>query len=303
VKSFDVIILGAGPAGLSAAIYSSRAGAKTAVIEPLMSGGQINLTPEIENFPGFLKIGGAELGQKMLEHAEVSGAEFIYDEVISVDLNRKEVKGGEDTYTAKSIVIATGASPRKLGLLNEESFIGAGIHFCGLCDGAFYKDKNLIVVGGGNHGVEEAIYLSKIAKSVILITNTSKLTAQKALVDELPKDIKIHFNSQITAINGTKTVESVTLSGNIPAFPIDVTDKVGVLPCDGIFVAIGRVPNTNMFKNQIQMTPEGYVIVDKNMATSLPNVFAAGDIIDKTVRQVITACSDGAIAGTYAAKI
>jgi thioredoxin reductase (NADPH) len=291
MTNFDTLILGAGPAGLSAAIYASRAGAKTAVLEPLMAGGQINLTPDIENYPGFTKIGGAELGAKMLEHAETSGAQIIYDEIQSVDLAAKKVTCAEKTYAAKSIIIATGASPRKLGLPNEEEFIGAGIHFCALCDGAFYRGKNVLVVGGGNHAVEEAIYLSQIAKSVTMCTNTEKLTAQKTLIDALPKPVLVHFCEQITAVSGGKT-------GILVSF---LVQKQALF--DGIFVAIGRVPNTNLFKNQLKMTPEGYIITDKNMATSTQNVFAAGDIVDKQIRQVITAAADGAIAGTNAGKV
>ena len=289
-KAVDVLILGGGPAGLTAGLYAARAGARTVVIEPLASGGQINLTPEIENFPGHVKIAGDELGQIMLTQAELAGVEIAYTELQSLDLEKKHVVCLDAEYQYKSLIIATGQSPRKLGLPNEEEFVGNGIHFCGLCDGNFYRGRDILVVGGGNHAVEEAIYLSKIAKSVTMVTDTDRLLAQAANINMLPKDVKIHYTAHIAEIRADKKIKGVKL------------DTGAELAVDAIFVAIGRVPNTDMFRGKLNLSRSGHIIVDATMKTSVPSVFAAGDVCDKAIKQVITACSDGAIAASYAVR-
>jgi len=288
--TYDVLILGAGPAGLSAGLYAARAGAKTAIVENLAPGGQINLTPDIANVPGHMIIGGAELAEKMGEQALNVGCEIIYDEPQKVDFKKNTVKCAETEIQYKSLIIATGQKPRNITAPRAEDFIGNGIHFCGLCDGAFYKGRNIVIVGGGNHAVEEAIYLSSLAKSITMVTDTEKLTAQQVLIDQLSKDIKIHYKSGIAEIFGENKVAGVRLLNSRQE-----------IHCDGIFVCIGRVPNTDLFKKDLTLD-RGYIVVDKDMRTNLPNVFAAGDVTAKSVRQVITACADGAVAATFATR-
>jgi thioredoxin reductase (NADPH) len=290
VTNTDVLILGAGPAGLTAGLYAVRAGAKTVIIESLAPGGSVNLTPDIENFPGFIKIGGAELGTKMLEQTESAGARVVYDEVEDIDFDKRTVKTAEATYKYNSLIIATGVSPRKLGLGNEEDFIGNGIHFCGLCDGQFYRGKDIVVVGGGNHAVEEVIYLSAIAKSVTIINNTDKFIAQEVLVNKIPAKAKVYHSATVTEIIADKKITGVKLKDGTK------------IACDGIFVAIGRVPNTNLFKDKLDLSRDGYLVVNNEMRTSNASVFAAGDVVQKQIRQVITACADGAIAATFATR-
>ena len=290
MKRVDVLIIGAGPAGLTAGLYAARAGAKTVIAEMLATGGQPNLTPAIENMPGFETIGGAELGERMLLQAETAGCEILYDEIYSIDTENNVIKFLTDEIEYRSLVIATGASPKRLGLEHEEEFIGMGIHFCGLCDGGFYKGKDLVIVGGGNHAVEEAAYLGKFAKSITMIVNIDKLTAQQKLIDEIGKP-HIIYNA---------TVKSLVVENNKLAGVVLCNDDV--VHCDAVFVCVGRTPNIELFRDKVAVDANGYIIVDREMRTNVRNIFAAGDITQKPVRQVITACADGAIAGTTAAK-
>jgi thioredoxin reductase (NADPH) len=288
-RGVDVLILGGGPAGLTAALYAARAGAKVLVAENLACGGQVNLTPEILNFPGFMEIGGAELGEKIREQAEHAGAEIIYDEVQRLNLGKNSVEFGGVVVGFRSLIIATGGRARGLNVEREDDFVGCGVHYCGLCDGDFYRGKTLIVAGGGNHAVEEAIYLSKIASKVTIVTGRAKLNAQEALVKQLG-EIEVIYNAKIKGLVGEKKITGVILTNGQS------------LSCDGIFVAQGRIPNSELFKGQIALDDEGWVIVDGDMRTSVPNVFAAGDICAKKIKQVITACADGAIAGIMSYK-
>ena len=304
MQNFDVIIIGAGPAGLTAGLYSARAGLRTAVIERVAAGGAVNTTPDVENFPGFLKVAGYDLGKKMHEQAEKAGAEFIYDEIASVNLRSKTVRclGGE--FSAKALIIATGAGPRPLGCEGEDEFAGSGVHNCALCDGAFYKGKDVVVAGGGNAAVEEAIYLSAIAKSVTIVNMTENFNAQQVLVDKLPKTVKIFHSHTVQKISGSSKVERIDIkcnSGVKCAEKGKTCAGVKTIPCDGIFVAIGRIPNTDLFKKQCDISKAGYIRVDgDSLETSVKGVFAAGDVIEKPVRQIVTACADGAIAATHA---
>ena len=284
----DILILGLGPAGATAGIYSARAGAKTVILESFAPGGQINLTHEIENFPGYLSIGGPDLGEKMTTQAEKAGCEIIFDEVKEIDLIKKTVTAFENVIRYKSLIIAGGCKPRTLGIPREDDFIGNGIHFCSLCDGAFYKGKNIVIVGGGNHAVEEAIYMRDIAKSIVIVNDIDNYRAQEVLIKQIAS-IPVHHNSGVKDL----VVNNEKISGVI------LKDGTHV-PVDGMFVAIGRVPNSEPFVGKVEMTKDKYIIVDAHMATSVDGVFACGDIIQKDVRQIITACADGAIAGTYA---
>ena len=299
-KECDILILGAGPAGLTAGLYAARAGMKTVIIESMAAGGAINMTPDIANYPGFLEISGHELGEKMREQAEAAGTEIEYDEIDSIDLSAKVIRCATwsdapsrcaGTISYKALIIATGAHPRKLGIEREEDFIGSGIHFCGLCDGMFYRDKDVIVVGGGNHAVEEAIYMSAIAKSVTMIVDIDKLTAQETLIKQLGKDVKIHFGSEIKKLLTDKKLVGVELKNGT------------TVNADGVFVAIGRIPNTQIFNGKIELSKGGYIKVNDKLQTNIADVFAAGDVTEKNVRQIITACADGAIAATHVAEL
>jgi len=285
-KECDILIIGSGPAGMTAAIYAVRSGLNTLILESTGAGGQIISTNEIDNFPGFVKISGAELAMKMSEQVEASGVETIYDEI--VNLSGKTVTCNDTKITAKAIIIATGASPRKIGCPGEEKFLGSGIHFCALCDGAFYKDKDIIVAGGGNSAVEEVLYLAPIAKSITMVNAFPNFTAFKTLTDQLPKNLKIYHNTTVKEVIGEKKLEGIKLSNG------------EIITCDGVFVAIGRKPNTELF--DVELTKDKYIKVNQKLETNIPGVFAAGDVCEKHVRQIVTACADGAIAATHAAE-
>ncbi|MCL2587086.1 MAG: FAD-dependent oxidoreductase [Firmicutes bacterium] len=298
MKKFDVIVIGGGPAGLTAGIYAVRGGAKTLLIEREFCGGQMVSTGEIENYTGFEKITGPELAMQMSAHAETAGVEISYENITSVDLKSKTIQTEEEQYQAKAIIIATGAKPRKLGCEGEEESINRGVHFCGICDGAMYRDKDIIVVGGGNSAVEEVLYLSTMAKSVTIVNITPDFNAEEANL----KQLKVLKN--LTAVHHNHIVKSVN-------FPIITIQKVGKdfepvpdalteLSADAVFVAIGRVPTTELFTGQIEFDNWGYIKVDASMQTSLSGVYSAGDINSKTIRQITTAASDGTIAALNA---
>ena len=292
-KNCDLLIIGAGPAGMTAAIYAARAGVKTIVLEKTAPGGQVLSTGEIENYPGFLNISGAELAAKFNEQVEKYNVETVYDEIQKIDFQKKTVKCMSTKISCHAIIIAVGASSRKTGAENEEKFIGQGVHFCALCDGAFYKDKEVIIVGGGNSAVEEAIYLSPIAKSITIVNVTPDFNAQAVLVDELkklPNLRAIHHNNALKKINGDTKIKCIETSSGQN------------ISCDGIFVAIGRSPNTKLLCSSLGLSKGGYIKTNSKRETSVPGVYAAGDCVDKHVRQIVTACSDGAIAATHAAE-
>ena len=300
---YDLAIIGAGPAGLSAAIYASRAGLKVALIEKLIPGGQAATTSTIENYPGFSEpISGPELMEKMKAQAEKLEVEFIDDEittilseeVASVPLGLK-LNGLEGTYEAKAVIIASGAASKKLGLPGEEKFIGRGVSYCATCDGPLFKGKEIVVVGGGDRAVEEGIYLSLFAKSVTIVHRRDKLRAQEVLTRRAAANEKIKFllDTVVTEINGNKSVEKVKIK-NI---------KEGVekdFSCQGVFIFVGLSPNTGFIKDLISLDEHGYIITNEEMATSREGIFAAGDVRKKGLRQIVTACSDGAIAAMSA---
>lgn len=290
----DLLIIGSGSAGMMAAVYAARAGLDTKLLESTGVGGQILSTNEIDNFPGFVTITGAELAMKMNEQVETCGVETIYDEIVSLSLtaDKKVITCNDVTITTKAVIIATGASPRKVGCDGEEKFIGGGIHFCALCDGAFYKGKDIVIVGGGNSAVEEALYMSPIAKNITIINIMSKFTAFVSLSDKLNelKNVQIMHNTAINKVLGDKKLEGV------------VTSRNKTIKCDGVFVAIGRKPNTAFLNGLVELVNGGYIAVSKKLETNIPGVYAAGDVCDKHVRQIVTACADGAIAATHAAE-
>ena len=299
-KTFDIIILGGGPAGLSAAIYAARSSAKTAIIDISMLGGQPSNYLELENYPGFSKIGGYDLMEKFEEHADMFGIQkFPMEEIQSVDLTSeiKTVTTLNGEFKAKSIIIATGAQSKKLGVEGEKEFVGRGVSYCAVCDGAFYKDKVVAVVGGGNAAVEEAGYLTKFASKVYLIHRRDELRADKIVQERAFKNEKLEFiyDTVVNKINGNGVVKSATIE-NVK------THEVKDLAIDGIFPYIGFEPNADLFTGQVKQDKNGFIMVDEAMQTSVKGVYAIGDVRVTPLRQVITAAADGAIAAVYAGR-
>lgn len=297
-KNFDVVILGGGPAGFSAAIYAARGAVSTAIVDVNMLGGQPSNYLELENYPGFQLVGGYDLMGKFEEHADKFGVKkFPMQEIEKVDLAQKKIYTKEYEFSAKSIIIATGAQPQKLGVLGEKEFVGRGVSYCAVCDGAFYKDKAVAVVGGGNSAIEEAIYLTKFSKKVYVIHRRDKLRADKIIQERAFKNQKIEFiwNSIVLEIQGENTVKSILLKDT-------QTDKISKLDVDGIFPYIGISPNTELFSGQLNQDKYGFIITDTTMATSVDGVYAIGDVRNTPLRQVVTAASDGAIGATYALR-
>ncbi len=299
-KEFDVVILGGGPAGFSAGIYTARGNVSTAILDVSMLGGQPSNYLELENYPAFMKIGGFELMEKFEEHADMFGVQkFPMQEIEVIDLVSypKIIRTKEAEFRAKSVIIATGAKPMKLGVKGEEEFIGRGVSYCAVCDGAFYKDKVVAIVGGGNSAVEEAIYLTKFASKVYIIHRRDELRADKIIQNRATKNEKIEFvlNSVVCEIQGQDLVNNLILKNT-------KTDEMFNLAVDGVFPYIGITPNVENFSGQITQDKAGFIITDETMKTSIDGVFAIGDVRKTPLRQVITAASDGAIAGVYAVK-
>lgn len=299
-KEFDVVILGGGPAGFSAGIYTARGNVSTAILDVSMLGGQPSNYLELENYPAFMKIGGFELMEKFEEHADMFGVQkFPMQEIEFIDLvsSPKIIRTKEAEFRAKSVIIATGAKPMKLGVKGEEEFVGRGVSYCAVCDGAFYKDKVVAIVGGGNSAVEEAIYLTKFASKVYIIHRRDELRADKIIQDRAANNEKIEFvlNSVVCEIQGQDLVNNLILKNT-------KTDEMFNLAVDGVFPYIGITPNVENISGQITQDKAGFIITDETMKTSIDGVFAIGDVRKTPLRQVITAASDGAIAGVYAVK-
>lgn len=299
-KEFDVVILGGGPAGFSAGIYTARGNVSTAILDVSMLGGQPSNYLELENYPAFMKIGGFELMEKFEGHADMFGVQkFPMQEIEFIDLvsSPKIIRTKEVEFRTKSVIIATGAKPMKLGVKGEEEFIGRGVSYCAVCDGAFYKDKVVAIVGGGNSAVEEAIYLTKFASKVYIIHRRDELRADKIIQDRAAKNEKIEFvlNSVVCEIQGQDLVNNLILKNT-------KTDEMFNLAVDGVFPYIGITPNVENISGQITQDKAGFIITDETMKTSIDGVFAIGDVRKTPLRQVITAASDGAIAGVYSVK-
>ena len=297
---FDTIILGSGPAGFSAAIYAARGNLKTAIIDINMFGGQPSNYLEIENYPGFSLIGGFELMEKFEEHADRFGVEkFPMTEIEKVNLNGeiKTIETNDTIFKANSVIIATGASAQKLNIKGEDEFKGRGVSYCAICDGAFYKDKTVAVIGGGNSALEEAAYLTKFAKKVYVIHRRDEFRADKIVQERTRNNEKIEFilNTVPVEIQGNNSVENIILENT-------QNNEQSVLKVDGVFPYIGFKPNTDMFVGQLQQNTQGFIETDSNMQTSLEGVYAAGDVRNTPLRQVITAAADGAVAACSAAK-
>lgn len=298
--SFDTVILGGGPAGLSAAIYAARGNISTAVIDITMFGGQPSNYLELENFPSYPNVGGYDLMEKFEEHADKFNVEkFPMQEIQSVDLisEPKIIETLDCVFKAKTVIIATGAKATKLGIAGEKEFLGRGVSYCAVCDGAFYRDKTVCVIGGGNAAVEEACYLTKFAQKVYLVHRRDKLRADKIVQERAFANPKIEFvwNTIPLEIKGENNVETIVVQDV-------VTKGTKEIKTDGVFPYIGFTPNVDLFDGQVEQTPQGFIETDVRLQTSIAGVFAAGDVRNTPLRQVITASADGAIAACSCVK-
>ena len=296
---FDTLIIGGGPAGYTAALYAARAGLDTAVLERMSAGGQMGLTDIIDNYPGFPEgVDGFTLGMNMQAQAERFGAKSLYGDVTEVDFTDPTVKKivtAYETHYARTVIIATGANPRELGLPNEQALVGKGVHYCAHCDGRFYKGKTVAVVGGGNSAVSDALYLSRVTEKVYLIHRRDTLRATKIYHEPLMKAENVEFiwNSAVTEILSDGRVTGVKVQ-NLK----DGTERE--VDFSGLFVSIGRKPATDFLNGSLELDSYGYIVADETTRTSVPGVFAVGDVRTKALRQVVTAVADGATAIHYA---
>lgn len=295
---YDLIIIGAGPAGLTAALYAGRSRLNTLVLEKLAPGGRILLTETIENFPGFA--GGIltyDLIARMKEQVDSLGVKIELEEVLELDCKQKKIKTGTNTYQAQAIIIATGARPRKIGVPGEDRLTGKGVSYCATCDAPLFKEKNVAVVGGGNAVAEEALYLTRFAKSISIIHRRNELRASAIYQERLKENKKIKFilSHIVTEIIGSNKVESLKIK--------DINNpKESTIDCDGVFIYIGYDPDTGFVKGQIKLDESGFIIADEILVTSHEGIFACGDCRKKSLYQVINACGDGAVAADSAYK-
>ena len=297
-NSYDVVIIGGGPGGYCAALYAARANLSTLVIEKFAPGGQMATTEIVENYPGFVDgINGFELGMQMKKGAERFGVKTKLAEVKRVELeqNPKLIHTAKETFEAKTVILALGAFPRELGLENERFLRGRGVSYCATCDGMFYRDKTVVIVGGGNTAVADAIFLAKICKKVYLVHRRDELRASKTYMESLERTENIEFlwSSEVVEILADEFVTGVKVKSR-------KDESVKEVACDGIFVAIGNIPNTELVKGQVELDDAGYVLADETTKTNVPGVFAVGDMRQKPLRQIVTAVADGAVASKYA---
>lgn len=295
---YDIIIIGGGPAGLTAAVYARRAGKSALVLEKASFGGQITYSPKIENFPSAVSVSGTELADKMMEQALSQGADVELEEALSVEKNGDIFKVITDfsEYEAKAVIIATGAKHRLLGVEGEENLVGKGISFCAVCDGAFYAGKEVMVIGGGNSALVEATLLAEICKKVTVVQNLAYLTGEKATADALlsRENVEVIYSTVVKEFKGTEELEAVVLKSE------DGTEQT--LTPDGVFIAIGLAPENTAFENLAELNEYGYIKSDENCLTKTEGVFVAGDCRTKAVRQIATAAADGAVAALKAVE-
>ena len=297
---YDVMIIGGGPAGLSAAIYSARGGLKTGLFEKALIGGQINVTDEVENYPGFPEaLSGYDLTDRMRQQAERFKAKFIDEEVTAVGMEGlcKIVESSENSYRAKALIVCTGAHPRLLNVPGEERFTGRGVSSCATCDGALYRDKVVAVIGGGDSAIEEGIFLTRFAKKVIVIHRRDQLRAQKIIQERALRNPKMEFiwDTVVQEIHGDSRVEKLELVNR-------KTQQISFIPADGVFIYVGILPNNELIESRLELDSGGFIVTDEFMHTTCPGIYAAGDIRHTVLRQVVTAASDGAVAAWSAEK-
>ena len=295
---YDVVVIGGGPAGYTAALYAARAGLSTLVLEKLYAGGQMAQTNQIDNYPGYPEgIDGISLGMNMQEGAKRFGAETVNTEVLSVQLHGaiKTLETKKGIYFAKTVIIATGAGHKHLGLPEEEKLIGRGVAYCAACDGMFYRGKTVAVVGGGNSAAADALTLSRIAQKVYLIHRRDTLRAEKIYREQLEKaeNVELLWNSKVSQLLSSERLTGVKLQ-NVSS------GEENVLDLDGLFISVGMQPATKLFQGQLELDENGYIVADESTKTGIPGVFAVGDVRTKEVRQIITAAADGAVAVHYA---
>ena len=294
---FDTIVIGGGPGGYTAALYAARAGFSALVLEKLSPGGQMATTDQIDNYPGFPQgVNGFELALEMQKGAQRFGAQTELAEVLQVDLRGpvKEVVTQKETYRAPTVVLATGASPRELGLPGERELRGRGVSYCATCDGMFYRGKTVAVVGGGNTAAADVLYLSRLCEKVYLIHRRDQLRASRVYLEPLKQaeNVEILWDSQVTELLYGETLTGVKVGNK-------KTGEVKELSLDGLFLAVGQLPNTQLFQGQVELDAAGYVVADETTRTNLPGVFAVGDLRQKPLRQVVTAAADGAVAAHF----
>ena len=295
-RQYDLVIIGAGPAGLSAALYGSRAGLKTLLLESGAPGGKLIKTNKISNYPGVKEVEGTTLAMSMFEQATSFQAEYAYGQLKTIDANKNVILDDGTKFQSQAIILATGTKERMLNIPGEQENIGHGVSFCAVCDGAFFRDKDVVVIGGGNSALEESVYLAQMVRSVTIVIRRDVFRAEAHIqkqIEENPKIhvIKKHIPTQIFSENGK--VSGIELEN------VDTHEKQS-LECSGIFPYVGQDPNTDCVKDLGILNEHGYVIVDENRQTTIPGLYAAGDVIDKELRQVVTACNDGAIAAQHA---
>lgn len=297
MKKYDVVVIGAGPGGMTAALYAARANLSVAMLDRGVYGGQMNNTDDIENYPGFTSIKGPELSEKMYQSAINSGVEFVYGDVQQITLDSeqvKHIKTDSDELIANAVIIATGATHRKLGVPGEDKFAGKGISYCAVCDGAFFRNKDVAVVGGGDSAISEGLYLANVTKNVNVIHHRDKLRAQQVLQDRAFNNQKMDFtwNSNVKEIVGDDTY--------VTGVKVQRNGHDETIPTSGVFIYIGNVPNSKMFANLNITDEQGWILTNDEMETSVPGIFAIGDVRKKKLRQITTAVGDGGIAGQNA---
>ena len=297
-KNFDLVILGGGPGGYTAALYGARAGLKVAVLERLSAGGQMALTHQIDNYPGFPEgIDGYSLAEKMQSQAHRFGAETIYAEVREADLlaEPKKLLTDKDVIFAKAVILATGANPRPLGLPEEKELVNRGVAYCAACDGMFYRGKTVVVVGGGDTAAADTLLLSRICKEVHLVHRRDSLRATKIYHEPIEKaeNVVLHWNCTVEKILHEKKVTGIVLKNT-------KTGEEETFACEGVFVSVGRIPNTELFASQLDLDNAGYIVAGEDTCTGIPGVYAVGDVRTKALRQVVTAVADGAVAAHHA---
>ena len=297
---YDVAIIGGGPAGLAAALYAARGGMKTVIFEKALVGGQITTTADVENYPGFEdNMSGFDIADKMRKQAEKFGTEIKQENIKSIQTDNfyKVVETDSDKYNVKSVILATGANPSKLGVQGEAKYTGRGVSYCATCDGALYRDKTVAVVGGGDSAVEEAIFLTKFAKKVYIIHRRDELRAVKLIQKRAFENDKIEiiWDSIVKEIKGGDFIEQVELYNK-------KTKETNQLNLDGIFIYVGIIPNNELVKSDVELDEQGFILTDETMGTKVPGLYVAGDVVHKILRQVVTAASDGATAAFSAEK-